>query len=87
MYLFTIFIVIALRVMEAFPLNILAGGGFLLTNSFHRFLSEKPGGLHEILVCGGSPPGEIGWRSLRFALYLFICLLCVYLLLVCMFAF
>ena len=38
--------------MKTFSLNFLVVGGFLLTDSFHRFLSEKPGGLHEILVCG-----------------------------------
>ena len=70
-----------------FPLNFLVGGGFLLTDSFHRFLNEKPGGLHENLVCRGSLHDEIGWRSLCFAQCLFICLLFVYLLLVSMFAF
>ena len=43
-----------------------------MTNSLHRFSGEISGGLHEILVCGESPHGEIGWRSLCFALPLFI---------------
>ena len=45
---------------------------FLLMDGFHRFSSEKSDGLHEILVCGESPHGEIGWRSLCFALCLII---------------
>ena len=69
--------------MKAF----LVGDGFLLTDNFHRFFGEKPGGLHEISVCGRSPHSEIGWRSLCFALCLFICFFFVYLLVVCMFAF
>ena len=48
--------------MKAFPLNFLVGGGFLLADSFRRFSGEKPGGVH----------GKIGWRSLHFALSLFI---------------
>ena len=74
--------------MKAFPLNFLAGVGFC--GQFHRFLSEKPGGLHEILVCWRYPHGEMrreAWvEKLAFCavfIYLFICLLCVYLLLVC----
>ena len=68
-------------------------GGFLLAESFYRFPGEKPGGLHEVLVCGGSPHNEIGWRSLCFSLVfcvfiyffiicffycLFVCLLFIY---------
>ena len=79
-YLSTIFIAIPLRGMKAFPLNFVVGRGVLLTDSFQRFSSEKPGGLHEILVCGGSPHGEIGWRSLYFVLSFFI-----YLFLICLF--
>ena len=58
--------------MKAFPLNLLVGGEFLLTDNFQKFSSEKPDGLHEILVCGRTPHGEIGWRSLCFAQCLFI---------------
>ena len=66
--------------MRAFPLNFMVEGGFLLTDSFHRLSGEKPGELHENLVCRGLPHGEIGCRGLCFAyclfLYLFIaCLL------------
>ena len=83
-YLCTISIVIALRGMKAFPLNFPVGGGFLLADIFRRFLGEKPGGLHEILVCGGSPHGEIGWRSLSFSLILFIYLFIIFLFLTCL---
>ena len=79
-YLFTIFIVIALRGMKAFLVNFMLGGGFPLADSFQRFLSEKPGGLHEVLVCGRSLHREIGWRSLYFVVSLFI-----YLLIICLF--
>ena len=79
-YLFSIFIFIALRGMKAFPLNFMVAGGFLLTDSFHRFSGEKPGELHKILVCGGSPQGKIGWKSLCFALCL-----CIYLFIICFF--
>ena len=41
-------------------------GGVLLMDSFHRFSGEKPDGLHQILVCGESPHGEIGWRRFCF---------------------
>ena len=82
-YLFTIFIVIALRAMHAFPLNFMVGGRFLLKDSFHRFSGEKPGELHEIFFCGGFPHGEIEWRSLCFALCLFIYLF-IYCLFVCL---
>ena len=54
---------------------------------FHRFSSEKAGGLHEILVCRGSLHVEIGWRSLCFALRLLIVLvyyLFIYYLFVCL---
>ena len=61
--------------MKAFPLNFMVGGGWV---------SEKPGGLHEILVCRGSPCGEIGLRSLCFALCLFIYLLVICLFIVCL---
>ena len=74
------FIVIALRLMKAFPLSFMVGCGFLMTDSFHRFSGEKPGELHKILVCGGSPQGKIGWRSLCFALCL-----CIYLFIICFF--
>ena len=60
-------------------------GGFLLADSFHRFSAEKPGELHEILVCGGSPHGEIGWRSLCFRLCLFICLFITCLFITCLY--
>ena len=56
------------------------GGGFLLVDSFHRFLGEIPGGLHEILVCGGSPHGEIVFCAVSiysFIICLFIVCLCV----------
>ena len=66
--------------MKAFPLSFMVGCGFLLTDSFHRFSGEKPGELHKILICGGSPQGKIGWRSLCFALCL-----CVYLFIICFF--
>ena len=56
------------------------GCGFLLAGSFRRFSGEKLGGLHEVLVCGGSPHREIRWRSLYFVLSLFI-----YLLIICLF--
>ena len=79
-YLCTIFIVIALRGMKAFLVNFMVGSGFLLADSFQRFLSEKPGELHEVLVCGRSLHREIGWRSLYFVLSLFI-----YLLIICLF--
>ena len=86
-YVYLLFLLL-LHCVELRQLSFLAGGGFLLTDSFHRFSSEKPDGLHEILVCGGCPHGKIGWRSLRFALCLFIYLfIFVYLLLVCMFTF
>ena len=58
--------------MKAFLLNFLAGGRFVLADSFRRFSGGKPGWLHKVLVCGGSPHGEIGWRSLYFVLSLFI---------------
>ena len=83
--LFTIFIVIALRGMKTFPLNFLVRGWFLLTDSFHRFSGEKPGGLHEVLVYRGSPQGEIKWRSLCFALCLFIYLFIIYLFIACLY--
>ena len=70
--------------MKAFPLNFLVGDGFLLTDSFHRFSGENPAALHEILVCGGSPHGEIGWRNLCFALCLFIYLFIICLFIVCL---
>ena len=54
-----------------------------MTDSFHRLTAGKPGELHEILICGGSPHGEIGWRSLCFALCLFIYLF-IYCLFVCL---
>ena len=47
-------------------------------DSFYRFLGEKPGGLHKISVCGRSPQREIGWRSLCFVLWLFICLFIIF---------
>ena len=56
-------------------------------DSFHRFSSEKPSGLHEILVCRGSLHCEIGRRSLCFALCLLIFLvyyLFIYYLFVCL---
>ena len=73
--------------MKAFPLNFLVGGGFLLTDSFHRFSSEKSRGLHKVLVCGGSPHGKIGWRSLCFALCLFIYLSIMLLFVACLYVF
>ena len=76
---------IALRRMKVFPLYFLVGGGFLLMDTFNRFSSEKPGGLHEILVSGGSPQGEIGMKSFRFALYLFIYLLVICLFIACLY--
>ena len=71
--------------MKAFPLNLLVGGEFLLTDSFQKFSSEKPDGLHEILVCGRTPHGEIGWRSLCFAQCLFIYLFSMYLFIACLY--
>ena len=61
------------------------GGGFLLKDSFRRFSGEKPGGLHEILVCRGSPHGEIELRSLCFALCLFIYLFVICLFIACLY--
>ena len=58
------------------------GSGFLLVDSFHRFLGEIPGGLHEILVCGGSPHGEIVFCVV--SIYLFIYYLFIYCLFVCL---
>ena len=63
----------------------MVGGGFLLTYSFRRFSGEKPRELHEILVCGGSPHGDIGWRSLCFVLCLFIYLFIIYLFIACLY--
>ena len=62
-------IVIALCGMKTFPLNFPVGGVFLLANIFRRFLGEKPGGLHKILVCGGSPHGEIGYGEIEACLF------------------
>ena len=75
----TILIVITLHEMKAFLRNFLVLGGFLFMDSFHRFEKpgKKPGGLHKILACRGSPHKEIGWRSLYFVLCLFINSLCV----------
>ena len=84
-YLFTIFIVFALRGMKAFPLNFMVRGGFLLTDSFYRFSGEKPGELLKILVCEGSPHGEIRWRSLCCALCLFIYLFIICLFIACLY--
>ena len=71
--------------MKALSLNCLVGegGGFVLADSFHIFSLEKLGGLHEFLVCGGSPHGEIGWRSFCFAQCLFIYLF-IYCFFVCL---
>ena len=71
--------------MKAFPLNFMVGGGVLLTDSFHRLSGEKPGELDKILVCGGSPHGEIGWRSLCFTLCLFIYLFIICLFIACLY--
>ena len=57
--------------MKAFPLNFMVGGGFLLTDSFHRFSGEKSGELQEILVCA-------------VFIYLFVCYLFIYCLFVCL---
>ena len=70
--------------MKAFPLNFLVRGGFLFVDSLQRLSGEKPGGLHEILVCGGSPHGEIEWRSLYFVLSLFTYLFIICLFIVCL---
>ena len=51
-----------------------------MADSFQGILGEKAGGLHEISVCGETPHGEIGWRSLCFALCLFI-----YVFIICLF--
>ena len=71
--------------MKAFPLSFMVGGQFLLTDNFHRFSGEKSGELHKILVCGGSPPGEIGRSSLCFALCLFIYLFIICLCIACLY--
>ena len=62
-----------------------------MTDSFHRFSSEKPGGLHEILVCGRYPHGEMrreAWvEKLVFCavfIYLFVYYLFIYCLFVCL---
>ena len=65
---------------EGFSPKYPGGCGFPLTENFHIFSGEKPCGLHEVLVCGGSLHGEIGRRSLYFALCLFI-----YLFIICLF--
>ena len=71
--------------MKSFPLNLLVGGEFLLTDSFQKFSSEKPDGLHESLVCRRTPHGEIGWRSLCFAQCLFIYLFIMYFFITCLY--
>ena len=63
----------------------MVGGGFLLTDSLHRFSGEKPDELHEILVCRRSAHSEIGWRSLYFALCLFIYLFIICLFIACLY--
>ena len=56
--------------------------------SFHRFSGEKPVGLYEILVFGGSLHGKLnGEACILRCVYFFICSLFVYLLFVCVFAF
>ena len=92
MTILTIFIVITLLGMKAFLLNFLmvvvgVTGGFLLEDIFPKFLSEALGGLREISVYGGSPHGENGWRSMCFALCLFIYLFIICSFIVCVSAF
>ena len=81
--------------MRAFLANSMVGYGFLLEDSFHRYSGKSSEGLRELSVGGGSPHGEIGRRSLYFALclfiylfiYSFIYLLSVYLLFIYIFTF
>ena len=49
----------------------MVGGGFLLTDSFHRFSGEKSGELQEILVCA-------------VFIYLFVYYLFIYCLFICL---
>ena len=60
-------------------------GWVSLADSFHNSCVKKPGRLHEISVCRGSPQGKIERRSLCFALYLFIYLFVYYLFIYCLF--
>ena len=95
MTILTVFIVITLLGMKAFLLNFLVvvvlvvgvTGGVLLADIFHKFLGETLGGLCEISVYGGSPHGEIGWRSMCFALCLIIYLFIICSFIVCVSAF
>ena len=85
---------ITLHGMKAFLLNFLlhpgrlgggVGRGVLLADSFHRFSSEHPRGCTKSRqFCRRSLHGEIGWRSLCFALYLFICLFIICLFIACL---
>ena len=54
----------------------MVGGGFLLTDSLHRFSGEKPDELHEILVAEDLRTVKLGGEAciLR-CVYLFICLI------------
>ena len=71
------------------------GGGVLLADSFHRFSGEHPGGLHKISIVLPTISARgnwmeklvfcaIGWRSLCFALYLFVYYLFIHCLFVCL---
>ena len=62
----------------------MARNGFLLVDSFHIFLSKTPGGLNKISIFVGSLHGEIGWRSLCFALCLFVYYLFIFWKCVCL---
>ena len=67
--------------MKAFPLNYLVGGGFLLTDSFHRFSAEKPVGYTKFQFAEDLCTVKLGGEAcvLR-CVYLFICLFiaCLY---------
>ena len=67
--IYSLFIVLTQCGMEAFPINFLVKGGFLLADSLHRFSDKKPGRMHVISVWRVSRYGEI---SLCFALCLFV---------------